>query len=451
MVGQILFLAIFSATVYILYRRIKWISGNIRMGKSLTINDQRKKRWKNVILIAFGQKKMFRRIVPAILHFLIYAGFIIINIEILEFIIDGLSGQHRSFALWLQNKDSSLVTYNQNYHVLMNLFEFLTVGVMVACIIFLIRRNILKLKRFSGIEMTRWPLLDANLILIFEIVLMLAILTMNGADQLLQARKVGDYIPTGSLFFSNHLILPLIEGMDTNSLILIERMAWWLHIIGIFGFAIYVTYSKHLHIIMAFPNTYFGSLNPPGVISNMEDVMNEVKIMLGIEQAGNDTPSEPGTFGVKDVRDLSWKNLMDAYTCTECGRCTSVCPANLTGKRLSPRKVIMDVRDRLEEMGKLHGQNDEKSLFSYIEKEELLACTTCNACTDICPVSIDPVAVIIGMRRYMAMEESSSPAAWNMMFNNIETNFAPWKLPASDRFRWMDDLQNNGSNGNRKQ
>jgi len=444
--GQILFSAVFLFFIYFLYRRIKIIRNNIGMGRKVSLNDNKKSRWKNVFLIALGQKKMFRRIVPAITHLLIYAGFIIINIEILEFIIDGLTGQHRVFAVLLQDNTSLNVVYNTFYNLLMNLFEFLVLGVIIACIIFLIRRNILKMKRFSGIEMTRWPLLDANLILIFEIILMLAILIMNGADQVLQANQVDKYINTGTIFFSKFIILPFIQNMNPDHLIVIERITWWIHIIGIFGFAIYVTYSKHLHIFMAFPNTYYASLAPIGMINNMEEVMKEVKMMLGLEQnADNVQPADIPRFGVKDITDLTWKNIMDAYSCTECGRCTSVCPANITGKKLSPRKIIMDVRDQVEQYGYLKGKDDEKSLFDYISKEEIFACTTCNACIDICPVNIDPVSVIIGMRRYLAMEESSSPATWNIMFNNIETNFAPWKFPASDRFKWVEEILTNNN------
>lgn len=394
----------------------------------------------NVLLIAFGQKKMFRRPIAAFLHLLIYVGFIIINLEVLEFIIDGLSGQHRFFAKVLQNWYPTETGYNALYNILMNGFEFLTAGVIIACIVFLIRRNVLKIRRFTGIEMTRWPLLDANLILIFEIILMTAILTMNGADQVLQDLGSPTYVNTGTLFISYKIIVPIIEGLNETSLVILERFCWWFHIIGILGFAVYVTYSKHLHIAMAFLNTYYASLNPPATMNNMEEVMNEVKMMLGFQTPETDNQGEIARFGVKDVTDLTWKNIMDAFTCTECGRCTSVCPANLTGKKLSPRKIIMDVRDRAEIVGRSGIKDDEDSLFDYISKEEIFACTTCNACIDICPVSIDPVTVILGLRRYIAMEESLSPADWNMMFNNIETNFAPWKVPASDRFKWVESL-----------
>ena len=410
------------------------------MGREITIKNRTKERWKNVLLIAFGQKKMFRRLIPAIFHFLIYAGFIIINIEILEFIIDGMTGQHRIFATFLQKISTNPAGYNDFYNVLMNIFESLTVCVMIACMVFLVRRNILKIKRFSGIEMTRWPLLDANLILIFEIILVLAILSMNAADQSLQADQITGYTNTGTLIFSDLLIVPLLKSLNSSQLVIVERFAWWFHILGIFGFAIYITYSKHLHIILAFPNTFYSRLDPPGTIANMEDVMKEVKIMLGLEQTGEMMGVDLQRMGVKDVTDLTWKNLMDAYTCTECGRCTSVCPANITGKKLSPRKIIMDVRDRVEELIRNKGTDDDKSLFDYISREEIFACTTCNACSDTCPVSIDPVSVIIGMRRFSAMEESSSPAAWNIMYKNIEVNFAPWQFPAADRFAWAKEI-----------
>ena len=441
--GQILFAGILFLTSLILYKRIKFIASTIRLGKDLKIEGDSKERWKSVFLIAFGQKKMFRKPIPAFLHLLIYGGFIIINFEVLEFIIDGITGRHRFFAKVLQSSFPTDTGYNVLYNALMNGFEFLTLGVIVACIIFLIRRNILKITRFSGIEMTRWPLLDANLILIFEIILMTAILSMNGADQLLQNADYPGYIGTGPLYISHTLIIPVIKNLDVGHLIILERICWWFHIIGILAFAIYVTYSKHLHIIMAFPNTYYANLNPPSTMNNMEEVMNEVKMMLGLHSSDGNMPEEIARFGVKDATDLSWKSIMDAFTCTECGRCTSVCPANLTGKKLSPRKIVMDVRDRAEILGKSGGKEDGKSLFDHISKEEIFACTTCNACVDICPVSIDPVTVILGLRRYIAMEESSSPVEWNMMFNNIETNFAPWKFPSSDRFKWAESLTSN--------
>ena len=373
-------------------------------------------------------------VISAFLHFLIYAGFVIINIEVLEFILDGLLGTHRLFAPALGGF----------YTVLMNIFETLAVLVMISCVFFLARRNILKVARFQSPEMKKWPTLDANLILIIEIVLMLAILTMNAADQLLQ-ETVSAYTPTGKLYFSA-MLMPLFEGLSASSLIVIERSAWWFHIVGILGFALHVTYSKHLHIFLAFPNTYYSNLKPKGQISNMDEVTNEVKMMLGVPTEAQDTPAEIGRFGAKDVNDLTWKNLMDSYSCTECGRCTSECPANITGKKLSPRKIMMDTRDRAEELGMIQNgkefREDGKSLLGdYITKEEINACTTCNACTEACPVNIDPLSIILQLRRYVSLEESGSPASWNAMFSNIETNFSPWKFAPTDRFKWAEELK----------
>jgi heterodisulfide reductase subunit C len=417
-ISALLFSLITFVAIFLFSKQLLAIKRNIAIGKEVNLNDQPGKRWKHVFLLALGQKKMFRNPLVAILHIIVYVGFIIINIELLEIIIDGITGNHRLFSHFL----------GSFYDFLINSFEILAALVLIACIVFFSRRNIVRLKRFISNDLKGWPRSDANAILIAEIVLMSLFLIMNAAD-------------TKSSFIISSHIQPLLKEFSETQLNFIEHSAWWLHILGIYAFMNYLPYSKHLHIILAFPNAYYASLLPKGQMHNMVSIQNEVLYAMQPELAPTNAAA-PEKFGAKDVMDLSWKNLMDAYSCTECGRCSEACPANTTGKLLSPRKIMMATRDRLEEVGKNIDKNntfldDGKSLLhDYISVEELRACTTCNACVEECPVSISPLDIIIELRRSLIMEESNAPSEWNGMFSNIENNFAPWKFAPDDRDAW---------------
>ncbi len=435
---QIIFIAFAGFAIWLFSKNILQIRRNIFLGKAEDLSDNPAQRRRNLLLLALGQKKMFKNKLVAVMHFVIYAGFIIINIEVLEIVLDGILGTHRLFLPLLAGA----------YYFMINFFEVLAVGVIVVCVVFLCRRNILKLKRFISKDLIGWPRSDANYILIAEIILMSLFLTMNATDRALQLQGNAHYQNTGNFIFSG-LLAPLFSGLPGPTLTAIERSSWWLHIIGIFTFLNYLPYSKHLHIMLAFPNAYYTRLEPAGKMDNMQSVQNEVKYMMQPELAppvGGE--ALPIKFGAKDVFDLSWKSLLDAYSCTECGRCSAACPATQTGKALSPRKIMMDTRDRLQEAGKninINGEfkDDGKTLLNdYITVEELRACTTCNACVEECPVSINPLDIILELRRSLIMEDSNAPQEWNGMFSNIENNFAPWKFSPDDRDKWAEELAN---------
>ncbi len=436
---NILFAIILGIGIGFFSINIKKIIRNIKLGQDVNRSDRSSDRWNNMALIALGQSKMVKRPIAGILHIIVYAGFIIINIEVLEIIIDGLCGTHRVFSF-----------LGILYDGLIGSFEILALLVLVAVIVFFIRRNSIQLKRFVSSDLKGWPKSDANYILYFEIVLMSLFLLMNAADYHLQnvVGGYGHYMQAGSFPISQH-IAPLFDGMNNQAVALLERAFWWIHITGILIFLNYLYYSKHLHILLAFPNTYYADLNPKGQFDNLEAVTKEVKLMMDPNAdpyAAADPNAEPSKFGASDVLDLNWVQLLNAYTCTECGRCTSSCPANQTGKKLSPRKIMMDTRDRLQEVGKNIDANkgifipDNKTLLNdYITPEELWACTSCNACVEECPVNISPLSIIMDMRRYLVMEQSAAPMSLNAMMTNIENNGAPWQYNQQDRLNWKNE------------
>ncbi|MBI2257437.1 MAG: (Fe-S)-binding protein [Flavobacteriia bacterium] len=436
MISIICFVLLFIFGSFWFAKNIIQIRKNILLGREVDRKNESNKRWKNMFLVAFGQQKMFSRPIPALLHFFIYVAFIITQIELIEIIIDGLTNEHRSLQVFLGNFYTFMISF----------IEVLSILAFVATLSFLARRNILKLTRFHKPEMKGFPTKDANLILFMEIILIFCIFTMNGADEVAQLIKgnpshhfiISQYI--GPLFFSK------IQSFET--LHVLEQIGWWGHIVMVFAFLNYLPYSKHLHILLAFPNTYYANLEPKGKFTNMESVTAEVKLMIDPSAdpySNSNTNQEPQRFGAKDVTDLTWKNLLDAYSCTECGRCTSSCPANITGKKLSPRKIMMDTRDRLTELGEYKRKNgsdkhDEKALLNdYITEEEIWACTSCNACVQECPVNIDPLSIIIELRRYLVMEESSIPTELAGMLTNIENNGAPWQFSNNDRLNWKNE------------
>lgn len=435
---NIFFAVVLIAGIGYFAKNVKKLVRNIKLGQDVDVSDHTSQRWRNMAMIALGQSKMVKRPIAGFLHVIVYVGFIIINIEVLEIVLDGL------FAgiLYDDHRLFSSILPASVYGFLIGSFEVLGLLVFVSVVIFWIRRNVIKIRRFWAREMTSWPKHDANYILYFEMVLMVLFLVMNATDPKFQAMETGNVI--------SQYIAPLFSGLSEGTMHIVERSAWWLHIIGILVFLNYLYFSKHLHILLAFPNTYYGKVRPKGEFDNLEAVTNEVKMMMDPNidpfAAQPESAEAPAKFGASDVQDLSWVQLLNAYTCTECGRCTSECPANLTGKKLSPRKIMMDTRDRLEEVGKNIDANngvfkdDGKQLLDdYITREELWACTTCNACVEACPVSIDPMAIIVDMRRFLVMEQSAAPMELNNMMTNVENNGAPWPYNQMDRLNWKNE------------
>ncbi|WP_434035961.1 4Fe-4S dicluster domain-containing protein [Formosa sp. 4Alg 33] len=432
-IPNILFAILLIVGIGYFAKNVKKLVRNIKLGQDVDVSDHTSQRWKNMAMIALGQSKMVKRPIAGFLHIVVYVGFVIINIEVLEIIIDGLFGTHRIFS-----------SIGSLYGVLIGAFEILAFLVLVSVIIFWIRRNVIKLQRFWKSEMKGWPKHDGNIILYIEMVLMVLFLVMNATDAHFQAMNNGNVI--------SQFIAPLFSTLSETTLHIIERSAWWFHIIGILAFLNYLYYSKHLHILLAFPNTYYGKVKPKGQLDNLEAVTKEVMLMMDpnadpfAAPAESEAEEDISKFGASDVQYLNWVQLLNAYTCTECGRCTSECPANQTGKKLSPRKIMMDTRDRLEEVGKnidanngVFNDDGKQLLGDYITNEELWACTSCNACVEACPISIDPLSIIIDMRRYLVMEQSAAPAELNNMMTNIENNGAPWPYNQMDRLNWKDE------------
>lgn len=436
---QILFLIAFTAAVVFFTKNVKKLRRNILLGKEVDRKDKKNERFQKMMRVALGQSKMVKRPIAGILHVIVYVGFVIINIEVLEIIIDGLAGTHRIFSF-----------LGPVYNFLIGSFEILAFLVLFSVIVFWIRRNLMNIKRFLSKELKGWPKNDANYILYFEVVLMLLFLTMNAADHQLQINGYEGYVEAGAYPISQ-FILPLIENMSNSSLVILERSTWWAHILGILIFLNYLYYSKHLHILLAFPNVYYSNLEQKGKFKNLASVTNEVKLMMDpnadpfAEPEADGEEEVPEKFGASDVTDLNWFQLLSSYTCTECGRCTSECPANQTGKKLSPRKIMMDTRDRLEEVGENINKNGEfkddgkQLLDDYVSREELWACTTCNACVEACPIGIDPLSIIMDMRQYLVMEQSAAPSELNNAMSNIENNAAPWPYNQQDRLKWAEE------------
>ena len=433
---NLIFLILLVLGIGLFARNISRIRRNILIGKELYRSDNKSLRWSHMIRVAFGQSKMSTRPLAAFLHLIVYVGFIIINIELLEIVLDGLIGSHRLFAPFL----------GRLYNFLIGTFEVFAFLVLISVIVFWTRRNVVRIKRFWKPEMKGWPKRDADFILYFEVVLMLLFLSMNATDSILQDRGVETYINAGSFPISQFLY-PLFDGLSDQALIIFERSFWWLHILGILIFLNYLFYSKHLHILLAFPNTFYANLEPEGRFEVDSHIKNEVMLMMHPEkEISENKASPPDKFGANDIFDLKWTQLMNAYSCTECGRCSDVCPANQTGKKLSPRKIMMDTRDRLEEVGKnidlnkgVFKDDNKKLLNNYINPEELWACTTCNACVDACPIAIDPLSIIMDMRQYLVMEQSAAPQELNSMMGNIENNGAPWPFNNQDRLQWVNE------------